>query len=90
MKTLDEMRTHLLDRADDDMTFRSRLLAEPKAVVQDEFGIEIPDQVDVQVHEDSPAAVHMVLPPEPKLEVGELQSAAGGLVWNSGPNNWKW
>ena len=78
MKTLDEMRAHLLDKADDDLVFRSRLLAEPKAVVQEEFGIEIPEHVDVQVHEDSRSAVHMVLPPEPKLDMQQLGSASGG------------
>ena len=84
MKTLNEMRAHLLAKADGDMAFRSRLLAEPKAVVEEEFGIEIPDQFDVQIHEDSPAAVHMVLPPEPRLGTQDLRSAAGGIFSTTG------
>ena len=79
MKTMDEMRKHLIDKADDDIAFRSRLLAEPRAVVAEELGIEVPESVELRVHEDSRSAVHLVLPPEPKLDMQELRTAAGGL-----------
>ena len=31
------------------------------------------------VHEDSRSAVHLVLPPEPKLDMQELRTASGGV-----------
>ena len=34
MKTMDEMRQQLVDKAEDDIAFRGRLLAEPRAVVE--------------------------------------------------------
>ena len=78
MKTLDEMRARLIEKAEGDLAFRSKLMADPRAVVQEEFGIEVPEQCDVRVHEDGPSAVHLVLPPEPRLEIQEMRSAAGG------------
>ena len=83
MKTLDEMRKQLIDKADDDLAFRSRLLAEPRAVVEEEFGVEVPESLELRVHEDSRSAVHLVLPPEPKLDMQQLQTAAGGIVCGS-------
>ena len=85
MKTLDEMRKQLIDKAEDDIAFRGRLLAEPRAVVEEEFGIEVPDSVEWRVHEDSRSAVHLVLPPEPKLDMQELQTASGGNCITSPP-----
>ena len=79
MKTLDEMRQQLIDKAEDDLAFRSRLLAEPRAVVEEQFGIEVPESVELRVHEDSRSAVHLVLPPEPKLDMQELRTASGGI-----------
>ena len=79
MKTLEEMRAHLIGKADDDPAFRTRLMTEPRAVIQDEFGVEVPEDVDVRIHEDSRSAVHLVLPPEPKLGMGDLQTASGGV-----------
>ena len=78
MKTLDEIRRQLIDKAEDDIAFRGRLLAEPRAVVEEEFGIEVPEFVELRVHEDSRSAMHLVLPPEPKLHMQELRTASGG------------
>ena len=79
MKTMDEMRKQLVDKAEGDIAFRSRLLAEPRAVVEEELGIEVPESVELRVHEDSRSAVHLVLPPEPKLDMRELRTASGGI-----------
>ncbi len=78
MQTMDEMRAQLLTKSTDDLAFRSRLLAEPRAVIEEEFGITVPASVDVRVMEDSPQAVHLVLPPEPNLSLDQLDQASGG------------
>ena len=80
MKTLDEMRQELIDKAGNDLAFRGRLLAEPRAVVQEEFGVEVPESIELRVHEDSRSAMHLVLPPEPKLDMQDLRSVSGGIV----------
>ena len=88
MKTMDEVRKHLIGKAEDDIAFRSRLLAEPRAVVAEELGIEVPDSVELRVHEDSRSAVHLVLPPEPKLDMQELRTASGGFCGSFGDSGW--
>ncbi len=79
MQTIDEMRKQLIAKSTDDQAFRGRLFAEPRAVIEEEFGITVPARVDVRIMEDSPQAVHLVLPPEPKLDMKELQQASGGF-----------
>ena len=74
------MRAHLIGKADDDPAFRTRLMTEPRAVIQDEFGVEVPEGVEVRIHEDNRSAVHLVLPPAPKLDVTELRAASGGVM----------
>lgn len=88
MKTMDEMRKQMLDKADDDLAFRARLLAEPRAVVEEEFGIEVPESVELRVHEDSRSVMHFVLPPEPKLDMQELRTAAGASGCHSNNPCW--
>ena len=80
MKTLDEVRKQLIDKAEDDIAFRSRLLAEPRAVVEEELGVDVPASVELRVHEDNRSAVHLVLPPEPKLDMQELRTVSGGFA----------
>ena len=78
MKTQDEMRTQLIAKAAEDDTFRSQLLADPKPAIEAELGITIPQQMTVQVHENSAQTVHLVLPPATRLSDAELQATSGG------------
>ncbi len=70
MKSISEMRSELMARADSE--FRARLLTDPKSIVADEFGL------NVHVVEDDADNACFVLPPSSKL-TGE-QMAAGGQV----------
>ena len=79
MKTADEMRRILADKAGEDEEFRNRLMADPKGVIEQEFDLEIPASLDIQVHEDSAETAHLVLPPSPKLSETQLDHVAGGL-----------
>ena len=78
MTTATEMKDRILNRAAEDVAFRSRLIADPKATITSEIGTAIPDGFDVVVHEDSAATFHLVLPPSPELTEAELKAAAGG------------
>ena len=78
MKTPDEIRQSLVDRAVEDSDFRSRLIADPKQVIKQEFDIDVPDAVGVHVHEDSGETAHLVLPPDPRLTDSELTNVSGG------------
>ena len=74
MKSGAEMRDHIIGKAADDAAFRTRLVADPKAVLTDEFGISLPDSFAISVYEDSSTHVHLVLPPNSELDVNELKA----------------
>jgi|1186.fasta_scaffold662922_2 Nitrile hydratase, alpha chain len=67
-----------------DDAFKERLLAEPKAVLQ-EHGILVPAGSGVRVLEPPEQAVYFVLPPRPRGELTDEQLdrvvAGGGLGW---------
>ena len=82
MTTATELKDQILSKADEDSDFRARLIADPKTVIASEVGTTIPDGLDVVVHEDNAATVHLVLPPSPKLSEADLEKATGGAVSN--------
>ena len=79
-RTLGEMRDSLIERAAADTEFRSRLLADPKAVVKEELGFDLPSDFTVEVHEEKLGTAHLVLPPADVLDETELNRVAGGLL----------
>ena len=81
MTTATEMRTKILSRAAEDGDFRASLIADPKAAISAEIGADIPDGIEVAVHEDSATTAHLVLPPSPELTEAELAMAGGGTTW---------
>ena len=67
-----------------DEALKARLMADPKAVLA-EYGVPVPDGIDVKVVENADDCVHITLPAPPAghmdLSDEELSNAAGG---NSG------
>ena len=78
MKTYAELRADVLDKAAQDEGFRARLLADPKAAVQEATGLTLPDSVSIEVHEESASTAHLVLSPSGALTDGDLQRIAAG------------
>jgi nitrile hydratase alpha subunit len=80
-KTLQEQ---IVARAMEDEAFRQELLSNPKAAVERGLGITLPQGMTIQVYEDTPDTVHIVLPMkvqsgEPReLSDAELEQAVGG------------
>ena len=77
-KTHWEMRQELVEKAAADDGFRSQLVNDPKAAIKDALGIELPDSVSVEVHEESATAAHLVLPLSPGLTEADLEGIAAG------------
>ncbi len=82
MESVKEMRGKIVGRATEDAEFRSRLLGDPKGAIGQELGVPIPASMSIQVHQDSAATAHLVLPPDSKLSEKDLQGVAGGLTWD--------
>ena len=59
--------------------YRSRLVREPRAVLK-EFGTEIPNDVEVRVHDSTAELRYMILPMRPKSTEDMDEEALAGLV----------
>lgn len=79
MKSAEEIRVHLTEKAVEDSEFRSRLVSNPKGVMQEEFGITVPDNIEIQVHESDMQTVHLALPPQAQLNEEQLEAISAGL-----------
>lgn len=59
-----------------DKAFRQELLSYPKAVLERELAITLPRGMTIEVHEDTPSTIHLVLPLQPSvMEIEELSDA---------------
>ena len=70
----------LLLRAAKDDEFRARLVANPKNVIEEEFGVTLAAGHDIHVHEETEAATHLVLPPRSRFSEEEREAARTGAA----------
>ena len=56
----------ILSIAMHDRTFREELLRDPKETLERELGISFPEEVQIEMHEDTPTTIHLVLPMRPR------------------------
>jgi hypothetical protein len=52
----------LIAKAWEDEAFKQELLSNPKAAIEEALGVSLPEGIEVYVHEQTPTAVHLVLP----------------------------
>ena len=76
---------HLSKIAASDGEFRSKLVADPKSVVAKECGIQLSDDVEIRIHNETATEFHMVLP-QNKLDAGDLDHIRGG--WDGQFADW--
>ena len=81
--SIGEMRARLIERATVDEAFRTRLVAEPRAAIEEEIGVAVPARFSIEVHEDTADTSHLVLPPvaDAELDDADLEQIAGGFDW---------
>ena len=73
-----EMQGKLIAKAQAEPEFRSQLVADPKTTIEGLIGLELPEAINLQVHEDSATSFHLVLPPSGKLTEDELATVFAG------------
>ncbi len=79
MKRGEEMLLQIVDKCSSDSDFRAQMLSNPKSTISDEFGITIPDSMNVVVHESDLQTVHIALPPNPYMSEEQLEAISAGL-----------
>ena len=82
------VRQHLASDPD----FRKKLVADPRGVIAGLVGVNLPESIEVELHEESLTRVHLVIPQAPPaggLSDKDLELVAGGTCWSdsctSGP-----
>jgi Nitrile hydratase, alpha chain len=79
-----EVERRLIQRSLQDEAFRQRMLADPRAVIEQELGSRLPESVEVRVVEETADTIYLVLPSASPLGQGgelsdqELEAVAGG------------
>ena len=72
-----EIQDAIIARVGEDGKFRARLVADPRAAIQEVTGEPVPATVTVQVHEESATSFHLVLPPDSRLTEEEMARVMG-------------
>ena len=85
------IRANLIAKACEDPTFRQKLLENPKAAISEALSVSLPDDIDIEVLEETPKKIYLVLPAPKKdqLSPEELAnvatgSGAVGIEWHCG------
>jgi hypothetical protein len=76
LKTRKDLEIHLITRALKDESFRAELIANPKAVIEQEIGSKLPDELEIAVLEETEDTIYMVLPCNPYEGVSEEELQA--------------
>ncbi len=62
---------------------RAKLISDPKSVIEEMLGSELPAEINIVVHEENADTLHFVLPPaNDELNAAELAAVAGGVCWD--------
>lgn len=80
MNTQSNAYSRLVTKAWTDPDFKTRLLADPKAVMA-EAGLEVPEGIRLNIVEDTSDVINLVLPTSPAgeaLSEQDLEKVAGG------------
>ena len=74
----EELQAQIIASALEDEAFRAGVMDDPKAAIAAKFGVNLPAELDIQVHEDTATSTHLVLPATGKLDEAALSFASGG------------
>lgn len=82
------LEAQVLERAAKDARFRDRLKQDPRGTVAQDFGVQVPPDITVEVVEETPSTVYLVLPAAPaqrgqELSGQDLEQVAGGWTADS-------
>ncbi|MFM7598882.1 MAG: NHLP leader peptide family RiPP precursor, partial [Actinomycetota bacterium] len=76
--TRSEVEALIAERISADPSFREVLLADPRGVVAEIVDVDLPDNVQVVLHEESLTQIHLIIPSAEDLSDADLELVAGG------------
>ena len=82
-RTRKDIEAQIIAQAWKDEAYKKELFSNPKAVIEREFGVQLPAEVSLKVMEENPTNLYFVLPMRPDLSGAELseeqlEAVAGG------------
>lgn len=81
VKTREQIEANLVTKAWNDNSFKQKLINKPKFAIAEE-GINLPENIEVKVIEETPRTFYIVIPQPPmedeELSEADLESVAGG------------
>jgi hypothetical protein len=80
--TRTEVEALIAERIAADPAFRETLLADPRGVLSQILGFDIPESVQVVLHEESLTQIHLTVPSSEALSDADLELVAGGVCWS--------
>ena len=75
MKNALQLREELIAKAEDNSAFRSRLIENPKKTIEQELGVTLAEDHDIEVHEETATTAHLVLPAQSRYSKAEREEA---------------
>ena len=81
-----QIKAQVIARAWKDKEFKNRLLRNPKAVLEKEYNIKLPANVEFKIVEETSTTAYLTLPMQPddvapdQLSDAELENVAGGAA----------
>ncbi|WP_178023979.1 NHLP leader peptide family RiPP precursor [uncultured Paenibacillus sp.] len=75
------LQSQVVEKAWQDPSFKAKLLADPKAAIQEALGVILPDHIKIKTVEESSDEFYVVLPPKPENVVKSEIKPAG--IWGT-------
>ena len=84
-QTRRDIEAQIIAKAWKDDAYKQELLSNSKGVIEREFNVQLPEQINVQVMEENPTSLYFVVPVRPEIaghEISDeqLEAIAGGVV----------
>jgi hypothetical protein len=79
--TRSQVEALIAERIAAEPAFRDTLLADPRSVLSEVVGFDIPDTVQVVLHEESLTQIHLTIPASEILSDTDLELVAGAGNW---------
>lgn len=74
----DDLRNSVRAKLQENPDFRERFKDEPRAVLTEILGEELPEDIEIVVVENGPKTFHIVLPPS-DISVEDMNATVGGF-----------